>query len=99
MGYNDLPIFIAKEQLQPLVDNILTTFEGRDLNEPSYAVGMEVLRDTSKRTITITNRTMITELLSRLTCLTPSLTATGLNSRNVSNTTYFAYVCGSVCSC
>ena len=51
--------------MQPLVDNILTTFEGRDLNELSYVLGMEVIRDRSKRTITITHRKMITELLSR----------------------------------
>ena len=31
--------------MQPLVNNILTTFEGRDLNEPSYVLGMEVIRD------------------------------------------------------
>ena len=62
---DDLLIFSAKDQLQQLVDKILTTFEGRDLNELSYVLGMEVIRDRSKKTITITHRKMITELLSR----------------------------------
>ena len=60
-----LRIISAKVQLQPLIDQILTTFEGRDLNELSYVLGMEVIRDRSKKTITITHRKMITELLSR----------------------------------
>ena len=51
---NDLLIFSAKDQMQPLVDKILTRFEGRDLNELSYVLGMEVIRDRSKKTITIT---------------------------------------------
>ena len=62
---DDLLIFGAKDQMQPLVDKILATFEGRDLKELSYVLGMEVIRDRSKKTITITHRTMITELLSR----------------------------------
>ena len=62
---DDLIIFSAKDQVQPLVDKILTTFEGRDLNELSCVLGMEVIRDRSKRTITITHRKVITELLSR----------------------------------
>ena len=61
---DDLLIFSAKDQVQPLVDKILTTFEGRDLNELSYVLGMEVIRDRSKRKITITHRKMITDLLS-----------------------------------
>ena len=44
---------------------MLTTFEGRDLKELTYVLGMEVIRDRSKKTITITHRKMITELLSR----------------------------------
>ena len=59
---DDLLIFSAKDQLQPLVGKILTTFEGRDLKELRYVLGMEVIRDRSKRTITITQRKMITEL-------------------------------------
>ena len=62
---DDLLIFSAEDQMQPLVDKILTIFEGRDLNELSYVLGMELIRDRSKRTITITHRKMITELLSR----------------------------------
>ena len=62
---DDLLIFSAKDQMQPLVDKILTTFEGRDLNELNYVLGMEVIRDRSKKTITITHRKMITELLGR----------------------------------
>ena len=62
---DDLLIVSAKDQLQPLVDKILTTFEGRDLKKLSNLLGMEVIRDRSKRTITITHRKMITELLRR----------------------------------
>ena len=61
---DDLLIFSAKDHLQPLVDKILTTFERRDLKELSYVLGMEVIRDRFKRTITITHRKTITELLS-----------------------------------
>ena len=54
---DDLLTCCAKDSMQPLVDKILTTFEGRDLNELSYVLGMEVIRDRSKKTITITHRT------------------------------------------
>ena len=63
--HDDLLIYSAKDETQPLVDKILTTFEGRDLKELSYVLGMEVIRDMSKRTITITHRNMIAEMLSR----------------------------------
>ena len=62
---DDLLIFSAKDQLQPLVDKMLTAFEGRDLKELSYVLGMEVTRDRSNRRIPFTNRKLITELLSR----------------------------------
>ena len=62
---DDLLIFSAKDRLQPLVDKILTAFEGCYLKELSYVLGMEVIRDTSKRAITITHRKMISEVLSR----------------------------------
>ena len=58
-------MFSAKDQTLPLADKTLTTFEVRDLNELSYVLGVEVIRDRCKRTITITHRKMITELLSR----------------------------------
>ena len=61
---DDLLIFRAKDQMQPLVDRILTTFEECDLNELSYVHRLEVIRDRSKRTITIAHRKIITELLS-----------------------------------
>ena len=47
------------------VEQELTTFEGRDLEELSYVFGMEVLQDRSKRTGTDTSRNLITELSSR----------------------------------
>ena len=62
---DNLLVFSAKDRLQPLVDEILTAFEGRDLKELSYVLGMEVIGDRSRRTITVTHRKMITELLSR----------------------------------
>jgi len=40
---DDLFIFSVNDQLQPLVDKILTTFGGHDLKELSYLLGMEVI--------------------------------------------------------
>ena len=41
----DLVIFSEKKCLQPVVDEILKTFEGRDLKELMYVLGMDVQRD------------------------------------------------------
>ena len=42
---DDLIIFSEKKLLQPLVDKILSTFDGRDLKEVHHVLGMEVKRD------------------------------------------------------
>ena len=42
---DDLLIFSEKELLQPLVDKILSTFDGHDLKELSHVLGMEVKRE------------------------------------------------------
>ena len=60
---DDLPIFSEKELLQPLVDKILSTFEGRDPKELSHVLGMEVNRDRKARTLSISHKQMISDLL------------------------------------
>ena len=62
---DDLLIFSKKTLLQPLVDKILATFDGRDLKELSHVLGMEVKRDGNARTLSITHKQMISELLDR----------------------------------
>ena len=58
-------IFREKELLQPLVDKILSTFDGRDLNELSHVLGMEVKQDRKAKTLSISHKQMIFDLLER----------------------------------
>ena len=62
---DDLLIFSEKELLQRLVDKILATFDGRDLKELSRVLGMEVKRDRKARTLSISHKQMISDLLER----------------------------------
>ena len=62
---DDLLIFSEKQYLQPLVDEILQVFEGRYLKELSYVLGMEVQRDREAKTLTISLKNIITNLLDR----------------------------------
>ena len=62
---DDLPIFSEKELLQPLVNKILATFDGRDLKELTHVLGMEVKRDRKAKTWSISHKQMISELLER----------------------------------
>ena len=62
---DDLLIFSEKELLQPLVDKILATFDGRDLKEPSHVLGMEMKRDRVAKTLSISHKQMIFDLLER----------------------------------
>ena len=55
--------------MQPLVDDILKKFEGRDLKELSYVLGMEVQRDREAKTLIISHKKIITDLLDRNTSL------------------------------
>ena len=61
---DDLLIFSEKGLLQHLVDKILATF-GRDLNELSHVLGMEVKRDREARPLSISHKKMISDLLER----------------------------------
>ena len=58
-------IFSEKELLQPLADKILSTFDGRDLKELSHVLGMEVKRDREARTLSISHKQMIRDVLER----------------------------------
>ena len=62
---DDLLILSAKNQLQPLVEKILTPIKGRDQEKLSCVLGMEVIQDRSKQRITNKHRKVITDLLSR----------------------------------
>ena len=62
---DDLLIFSEKQCLQPLVDVILNNFERHDLKELSYVLGMEVQSDQEAKTLTISHKKMITNLLDR----------------------------------
>ena len=62
---DDLLILSEKELLQPLIDKILSTFDGRDLKELSHMLGMEVKRDREARTLSISHKQMISDLLER----------------------------------
>ena len=62
---DDLLIFSEKKLLQPLVDKILATFDGRDLKELSHVLGMEVKRDRKAKTLSISHKQMISDLLER----------------------------------
>ena len=52
---DDLLIFSEKKLLQPLVDKILATFDGRDLKELSHELGVEVKRDRMAWTLSISH--------------------------------------------
>ena len=60
---DDLLIFSEKELLQPLVDKILSTFDGRDLKELSHVLGMEVKRDRKAKTLSISHKQILLDLL------------------------------------
>ena len=62
---DDFLIFSEKELLQPLVEKILSTFDGRDLKELSHLLGMEVNRDRKAKTLSISHKQMIFDLLER----------------------------------
>ena len=62
---DDLLIFSEEKLLQPLVDKILATFDGRDLKELSHVLGMEVKRDREARTLSISHKQMVSDLLER----------------------------------
>ena len=62
---DDLFIFSIPAGLQALVDVILTKFEGRDLGDLSWALGTEIVRDRAAKTITLTQKTKIQNLLEK----------------------------------
>ena len=62
---DDLLIFSEKELLQPLVDKILATFDGRDMKELSHVLGMEVKRDRKAKTLSMSHKQMICDLVER----------------------------------
>ena len=55
---DDLLIFSEKTSLQPLIDKILATFDGRDLKELSHVLSMEVKQDRKAMTSSISQKHM-----------------------------------------
>jgi hypothetical protein len=62
---DDLIVVATAEQTKAVVDVILKRFEGRDLGEAKWILGLEVLRNRTKRTVAITQRRMTKDLLER----------------------------------
>ena len=62
---DDLLMFNEQSLLQPLVEKILTAFDGRDLKELNHVLGMEVKWDRETSTLSISHKQMISSLLER----------------------------------
>ena len=62
---DDSFIFSEMKLLQPLVDKILATFEYHDLKELHHVLGMEVKRDREAKTLSISHKQVITEVLDK----------------------------------
>ena len=66
---DDLFIFSSPAGLQDLIETILTKFEGRDLGDLAWALGTEIMRDRNAKTITMTQRNKIHNLLEKYSML------------------------------
>ena len=62
---DDLAIIATHQTTETLVSSILLVFDGRDLGEASWILGLEILRDRNARTITMTQRRMVQNVLER----------------------------------
>ena len=62
---DDLIIVADSAHTESLVNSILNRFEGRDLGEASWILGLEVTRDHVRKTITMSQRRMIYDILAR----------------------------------
>ena len=66
MSVDDLLIFTTADVMKPLCDQILARFKGRtegEIGEIGKVLGMEVMRDRPNRSITISHRMKIKDLL------------------------------------
>lgn len=62
---DDLIIIADSDHTETLVKAILGRFEGRDLGDASWILGLEILRDRPNRVVTMTQRRMILDILDR----------------------------------
>jgi hypothetical protein len=62
---DDLIIIAPHHLIKSLVKDILERFEGRDLGEASWILGLEVVRNRTERRITLTQRRMTKDVLER----------------------------------
>ena len=66
ISVDDLPIFTTHEVMKPLCDQILARLRGRsegEIGEIGKVLGMEIMRDHPNRTMTISHRMIIKDLL------------------------------------
>ena len=65
---DDLLVFTIADVMETLCAQILSRFKGRSEGEIGHVLGMEILRDRKARTMTITHRKKISDLLSAKVC-------------------------------
>lgn len=63
--FDDLVIVADCTRTESVVTYILNEFEGRDHGEASWILGLEIVRDHSNRTVTMSQRRMIADILTR----------------------------------
>ena len=64
MWVDDMLVFTTEDVMETLCAQILSRFKGRSEGEIGLVLGMEILRDRKARTMTITYRKKISDLLS-----------------------------------
>jgi hypothetical protein len=72
---DDLIIIAPHHVIKSLVKDVLERFEGRDLGEASWILGLEVIRNRTERRITLTQRRMTKDVLERFGVTKVSRTA------------------------
>ena len=61
---DDLLVFTTADVMEAICAQILSRFKGRSEDEIGYVLGMEIVHDRNARTMTITHRKKISDLLS-----------------------------------
>ena len=61
---DDLLVFTTADVIKPLCDQILARIKGRTEGEIGHVLGMEIMRDRPNRTVTITHRKNVSNLLA-----------------------------------
>ena len=80
---DDLLVFSEKKSWQPRVDRILATFDGHDLKELHRVLGVEAKRDRVAKTLSISHKQMMTDLLWRNNILGCRCSSTPMAPRKI----------------